>query len=149
MLWMYKISFPNKTCFLVVISKISIYLVTSLITVRFLKFLIAKQIWLIIVCNVKQDIQKLLNKTFAWLSRIIIVPKFTNFVIETWKKVQTSIKIFGKILYDISSLGDFNNNYYCGDKIINNNEECDDGNLIPFDGCFNCEFSCPLNCQNC
>ncbi|CAK59954.1 unnamed protein product (macronuclear) [Paramecium tetraurelia] len=37
----------------------------------------------------------------------------------------------------------------CGDKYITTNEQCDDGNDIPFDGCHQCNFSCPLNCQNC
>ncbi|CAD8203431.1 unnamed protein product [Paramecium octaurelia] len=37
----------------------------------------------------------------------------------------------------------------CGDKYITANEQCDDGNQIPFDGCHQCKFSCPLNCQNC
>ncbi|CAD8155329.1 unnamed protein product [Paramecium pentaurelia] len=37
----------------------------------------------------------------------------------------------------------------CGDKIIKGNEECDDGNIIPFDGCFNCKFQCAKNCQIC
>ncbi|CAD8169247.1 unnamed protein product [Paramecium pentaurelia] len=37
----------------------------------------------------------------------------------------------------------------CGDKYITANEECDDGNDLPFDGCHQCQFSCPLNCQNC
>ncbi|CAD8095110.1 unnamed protein product [Paramecium sonneborni] len=37
----------------------------------------------------------------------------------------------------------------CGDKYIIANEQCDDGNDFPFDGCHQCQFSCPLNCQNC
>ncbi|CAD8170515.1 unnamed protein product [Paramecium octaurelia] len=37
----------------------------------------------------------------------------------------------------------------CGDKIVQENEECDDGNEIEFDGCYNCQFSCSLNCQDC
>ncbi|CAD8107826.1 unnamed protein product [Paramecium sonneborni] len=37
----------------------------------------------------------------------------------------------------------------CGDKYIIANEQCDDGNDSPFDGCHQCQFSCPLNCQNC
>lgn len=28
----------------------------------------------------------------------------------------------------------------CGDKIIVGDEECDDGNNDPFDGCFNCKY---------
>ncbi|CAD8102894.1 unnamed protein product [Paramecium sonneborni] len=47
-----------------------------------------------------------------------------------------------------------NNNCYeipitCGDLIIQENEECDDGNNIEFDGCFNCKYSCPIECQVC
>ncbi|CAD8212380.1 unnamed protein product [Paramecium pentaurelia] len=37
----------------------------------------------------------------------------------------------------------------CGDKIITGNELCDDGNDIPYDGCHECQFSCPKNCKNC
>ncbi|CAD8179767.1 unnamed protein product [Paramecium pentaurelia] len=37
----------------------------------------------------------------------------------------------------------------CGDKIIQGNEECDDGNLIPNDGCYNCKYSCVKNCFIC
>ncbi|CAK66332.1 unnamed protein product (macronuclear) [Paramecium tetraurelia] len=38
---------------------------------------------------------------------------------------------------------------YCGDNIINSQEECDDGNQNPYDGCYNCKFSCPLDCELC
>ncbi|CAD8128762.1 unnamed protein product [Paramecium sonneborni] len=39
---------------------------------------------------------------------------------------------------------------YCGDGLISSNEEeCDDGNLEPFDGCFNCRFSCNEQCVIC
>ncbi|CAD8126114.1 unnamed protein product [Paramecium sonneborni] len=37
----------------------------------------------------------------------------------------------------------------CGDEITSVNEDCDDGNLIPFDGCFNCMYSCEQLCQFC
>ncbi|CAD8097693.1 unnamed protein product [Paramecium sonneborni] len=37
----------------------------------------------------------------------------------------------------------------CGDAKITYNEECDDGNLIPYDGCHQCKYSCPLNCEKC
>ncbi|CAD8197266.1 unnamed protein product [Paramecium pentaurelia] len=37
----------------------------------------------------------------------------------------------------------------CGDGKVSSDEECDDGNLIPFDGCFNCEYSCKQLCQFC
>ncbi|CAK84032.1 unnamed protein product (macronuclear) [Paramecium tetraurelia] len=37
----------------------------------------------------------------------------------------------------------------CGDGLIVNNEECDDENLTPYDGCQNCKFSCPQFCQQC
>ncbi|CAD8185229.1 unnamed protein product [Paramecium octaurelia] len=37
----------------------------------------------------------------------------------------------------------------CGDGVVGMNEECDDSNQFQFDGCFNCQFSCPLNCQQC
>lgn len=28
-------------------------------------------------------------------------------------------------------------------------EECDDGNLVPYDGCDKCLFSCDLLCTDC
>ncbi|CAD8166551.1 unnamed protein product [Paramecium octaurelia] len=37
----------------------------------------------------------------------------------------------------------------CGDNMLMLNEVCDDGNSIPYDGCHNCQFSCPLNCILC
>ncbi|CAD8188040.1 unnamed protein product [Paramecium octaurelia] len=37
----------------------------------------------------------------------------------------------------------------CGDGITSEDEDCDDGNLIPFDGCFNCKYSCEELCQFC
>ncbi|CAD8203722.1 unnamed protein product [Paramecium pentaurelia] len=37
----------------------------------------------------------------------------------------------------------------CGDQIITKEEDCDDGNLQPHDGCFNCKYSCPKNCFDC
>ncbi|CAD8129023.1 unnamed protein product [Paramecium sonneborni] len=37
----------------------------------------------------------------------------------------------------------------CGDKIIVGDEECDDGNNDPFDGCFNCRYQCEEHCSDC
>ncbi|CAD8084373.1 unnamed protein product [Paramecium sonneborni] len=37
----------------------------------------------------------------------------------------------------------------CGDRIITQFEECDDGNNFPYDGCHLCKFSCPLFCNQC
>ncbi|CAD8194891.1 unnamed protein product [Paramecium pentaurelia] len=37
----------------------------------------------------------------------------------------------------------------CGDFKLVENEQCDDGNEIPYDGCFQCQFSCDQNCINC
>ncbi|CAD8112404.1 unnamed protein product [Paramecium primaurelia] len=37
----------------------------------------------------------------------------------------------------------------CGDGIILGKEYCDDGNLIEFDGCYNCEYSCDSHCLKC
>ncbi|CAK78608.1 unnamed protein product (macronuclear) [Paramecium tetraurelia] len=38
---------------------------------------------------------------------------------------------------------------FCGDKIVQQTEECDDGNSIPFDGCHNCQYNCVEGCSNC
>ncbi|CAD8095623.1 unnamed protein product [Paramecium sonneborni] len=39
---------------------------------------------------------------------------------------------------------------FCGDGIIQNNEEqCDDGNYIPYDGCYQCQFQCSFGCIDC
>ncbi|CAK87295.1 unnamed protein product, partial (macronuclear) [Paramecium tetraurelia] len=37
----------------------------------------------------------------------------------------------------------------CGDKVVELQEQCDDGNLLPFDGCFGCMFSCVEGCSVC
>ncbi|CAD8188082.1 unnamed protein product [Paramecium octaurelia] len=39
----------------------------------------------------------------------------------------------------------------CGDQIVTIEEDCDDGNTLQFDGCFNCKYSysCPENCKLC
>ncbi|CAD8109497.1 unnamed protein product [Paramecium primaurelia] len=37
----------------------------------------------------------------------------------------------------------------CGDSIITSFEVCDDGNQIPYDGCYQCQFSCILDCLLC
>ncbi|CAK86549.1 unnamed protein product (macronuclear) [Paramecium tetraurelia] len=38
----------------------------------------------------------------------------------------------------------------CGDdNIVDGLEECEDGNDIPYDGCFNCMFQCEKLCQKC
>ncbi|CAD8136801.1 unnamed protein product [Paramecium octaurelia] len=39
----------------------------------------------------------------------------------------------------------------CGDQIVTKEEDCDDGNTIQFDGCFDCQYSysCPQNCHEC
>ncbi|CAD8207961.1 unnamed protein product [Paramecium octaurelia] len=37
----------------------------------------------------------------------------------------------------------------CGDQLILYLEVCDDGNMEPNDGCYQCKFSCPLNCTLC
>ncbi|CAD8055008.1 unnamed protein product [Paramecium primaurelia] len=39
---------------------------------------------------------------------------------------------------------------YCGDKLIlEQYEDCDDGNLQPYDGCFECKFQCIEDCNIC
>ncbi|CAD8101960.1 unnamed protein product [Paramecium sonneborni] len=37
----------------------------------------------------------------------------------------------------------------CGDQIITDDEQCDDGNLIYGDGCHFCQYSCEDSCQDC
>ncbi|CAD8213792.1 unnamed protein product [Paramecium pentaurelia] len=37
----------------------------------------------------------------------------------------------------------------CGNGEIDKAEQCDDGNIYPFDGCFNCQYSCIEGCSNC
>ncbi|CAD8130275.1 unnamed protein product [Paramecium sonneborni] len=37
----------------------------------------------------------------------------------------------------------------CGNSIITYFEECDDGNTQQYDGCYQCKYSCPLNCSVC
>ncbi|CAD8080541.1 unnamed protein product [Paramecium primaurelia] len=37
----------------------------------------------------------------------------------------------------------------CGDQIIVDEEDCDDGNNDPFDGLYQCQFKCQDECQVC
>ncbi|CAD8130998.1 unnamed protein product [Paramecium sonneborni] len=37
----------------------------------------------------------------------------------------------------------------CGDGIVTIEEDCDDGDMQPYDGCFNCKYQCPGNCSDC
>ncbi|CAK58875.1 unnamed protein product (macronuclear) [Paramecium tetraurelia] len=37
----------------------------------------------------------------------------------------------------------------CGNGVKESQEQCDDGNIYAFDGCFNCEYSCVEGCSNC
>ncbi|CAD8089306.1 unnamed protein product [Paramecium primaurelia] len=37
----------------------------------------------------------------------------------------------------------------CGNGVLEQYEECDDGNIYSFDGCFNCQYSCLEGCSNC
>ncbi|CAK63539.1 unnamed protein product (macronuclear) [Paramecium tetraurelia] len=37
----------------------------------------------------------------------------------------------------------------CGDELIVSGEDCDDGNISPYDGCHFCQFHCGFNCQVC
>ncbi|CAD8053261.1 unnamed protein product [Paramecium primaurelia] len=37
----------------------------------------------------------------------------------------------------------------CGDNKIMDDEECEDNNIIPFDGCYYCKFQCDINCNDC
>ncbi|CAD8193969.1 unnamed protein product [Paramecium octaurelia] len=43
----------------------------------------------------------------------------------------------------------YNCHSVCGDQIVTKEEDCDDGNTINFDGCFECKYSCPENCSDC
>ncbi|CAK78577.1 unnamed protein product, partial (macronuclear) [Paramecium tetraurelia] len=39
---------------------------------------------------------------------------------------------------------------FCGDGIVSSqDEQCDDGNYLPYDGCYNCEYQCSLGCIQC
>ncbi|CAD8103948.1 unnamed protein product [Paramecium sonneborni] len=38
----------------------------------------------------------------------------------------------------------------CGDGIVSSKEEvCDDGNYLPYDGCYKCQLQCPQGCNIC
>ncbi|CAD8063432.1 unnamed protein product [Paramecium sonneborni] len=37
----------------------------------------------------------------------------------------------------------------CGNGYKEGFEQCDDGNIYPFDGCFNCQYQCVQGCSNC
>ncbi|CAD8129277.1 unnamed protein product [Paramecium sonneborni] len=40
-------------------------------------------------------------------------------------------------------------NSVCGDKILASDEVCDDGNELRYDGCFQCQHQCQVECLNC
>ncbi|CAK86712.1 unnamed protein product (macronuclear) [Paramecium tetraurelia] len=37
----------------------------------------------------------------------------------------------------------------CGDQILASDEVCDDGNLLEYDGCFQCKYQCQVECLDC
>ncbi|CAD8095146.1 unnamed protein product [Paramecium sonneborni] len=37
----------------------------------------------------------------------------------------------------------------CGDQIIVGSEQCDDGNILNYDGCYECQYECQKECINC
>ncbi|CAD8133826.1 unnamed protein product [Paramecium octaurelia] len=37
----------------------------------------------------------------------------------------------------------------CGDGVVGNQELCDDGNILPYDGCYKCRFQCQYGCNSC
>ncbi|CAD8208812.1 unnamed protein product [Paramecium octaurelia] len=64
------------------------------------------------------------------------------------------IDSFVQYQYEISrksQLVTSNKNYssICGDNILSGDEECEDNNNFPFDGCFNCQFQCEEQCLKC
>ncbi|CAD8063532.1 unnamed protein product [Paramecium primaurelia] len=76
-----------------------------------------------------------------------------NLFITVLKPIQDYIEIFDQEdqndNLDIRDLDWLFNIQICGDGITSVDEDCDDGNLIPFDGCFNCKYSCEQLCQFC
>ncbi|CAD8055706.1 unnamed protein product [Paramecium primaurelia] len=54
------------------------------------------------------------------------------------KKCQVGYFLRGNICYS-----------QCGDLLINKNEQCEDNNLSPFDGCYQCSLDCQVQCQIC
>ncbi|CAD8134052.1 unnamed protein product [Paramecium pentaurelia] len=38
---------------------------------------------------------------------------------------------------------------FCGDGVVGNDELCDDGNILPYDGCYKCKFQCQYGCNSC
>ncbi|CAD8214325.1 unnamed protein product [Paramecium pentaurelia] len=60
-----------------------------------------------------------------------------------FEEVQIETCNFGFYLIDNKCLS------ICGDLIVASDERCDDENNEPFDGCFKCQYSCSLNCQEC
>ncbi|CAD8169663.1 unnamed protein product [Paramecium pentaurelia] len=76
----------------------------------------------------------------------------------TFPHIQTSTTIqilntlnqdFSDESFGIRDLTIYTQQSNCGDQIIQENEECDDGNLVPFDGCFSCLYSCVDGCEIC
>ncbi|CAD8158053.1 unnamed protein product [Paramecium octaurelia] len=55
-------------------------------------------------------------------------------------------------IWDVNLSKCFSNQciHFCGDGIVTGQEEqCDDGNYFPYDGCYRCQVQCPQGCNKC
>ncbi|CAD8151890.1 unnamed protein product [Paramecium octaurelia] len=55
-------------------------------------------------------------------------------------------------IWDVNISKCFSNQciHFCGDGIVTGQEEqCDDGNYFPYDGCYRCQVQCPQGCNKC
>ncbi|CAK58908.1 unnamed protein product (macronuclear) [Paramecium tetraurelia] len=69
-----------------------------------------------------------------------LVIAFTSTLNEGFMNESLGIRDFEIFIY---------NQQDCGNLIKESHEQCDDGNIYAFDGCFNCVYSCVEGCSNC
>ncbi|CAK58869.1 unnamed protein product (macronuclear) [Paramecium tetraurelia] len=69
-----------------------------------------------------------------------LVITFTSTLNEGFTNESLGIRDFEIFTYDWED---------CGNGMKESQEQCDDGNIYAFDGCFNCEYSCVEGCSNC
>ncbi|CAD8149950.1 unnamed protein product [Paramecium pentaurelia] len=83
-------------------------------------------------------------------SKCIDIGFITFIFYYLFQQIQQLIQLFYQISYNFELIGENECKPICGDNIvIIGLEECDDGNEIPFDGCYQCQFQCEIGCTIC
>ncbi|CAD8117629.1 unnamed protein product [Paramecium primaurelia] len=102
------------------------------------------------LCGEKFD-EKILNQEITLPHKQQILElQFTSTLTNSLKKLSFGIRDIEIFIYCPYGFPfDFVCEGICGNGEIDKAEQCDDGNIYPFDGCFNCQYSCVEGCSNC